>query len=236
MPKDIEGHGAALYALIWKRFIASQMSPALCTVTGAVIYAGKAQGQAFPLEFRAQGRSLLFDGFLKVYEEPADEGEERDEETETLPPLKDNQHIQLVAPQVEDHQTRSPARYTEASLVQALEQRGIGRPSTYASMVKTVKDKGYVKVNQKRLVPTENGIVLCNFLTAHFADVLAYDYTARLENQLDRIAAGDTTRLDVLRVFWEGFNPQLGKATEYALAQVKGRHTPKPLTLRPAEE
>src|SRR5690606_32468196 len=236
LPQEVEGDGAALYALIWKRFIASQMSPALYTVTGAVIYAGKTQGQPFPMEFRAQGRSLLFDGFLKVYEEPADEGEEGSEETGTLPPLKDNQLLQWVAPQVEDHQTRAPARYTEAALVQALEQRGIGRPSTYASMVKTVKDKGYAKVSQKRLVPTENGIVLCDFLTAHFADVLAYDYTARLEESLDRIAAGDTTRLEVLRAFWDGFNPQLGKATEYALAQVKARHTPKPLMLRPAEE
>jgi DNA topoisomerase-1 len=236
LPQDVEGDGAALYALIWTRFIASQMSPALYTVTGAVIHAGKAQGQPFPMEFRAQGRSLLFDGFLKVYEEPADDGEENDDESGTLPPLKDNQPLKLVAPQVEEHQTRAPARYTEAALVQALEQRGIGRPSTYASMVKTVKDKGYVKVSQKRLVPTENGIALCDFLTAHFADVLAYDYTARLESQLDQIAAGDSTRLAVLRAFWDGFNPQLGKATEYALAQVKARHTPKPLMLHPAEE
>ena len=236
LPQDADGDGAALYALIWQRFIASQMSPALYTVTGAVICAGKTQGQPFPMEFRAQGRSLLFDGFLKVYEEPADEGETEDEENGTLPPLKDNQLLQLVAPQVEDHQTRAPARYTEAALVQALEQRGIGRPSTYASMVKTVKDKGYAKVSQKRLVPTENGIVLCDFLTAHFADVLAYDYTARLEKSLDRIAAGDTTRLEVLRAFWDGFNLQLGKTTEYALAQVKARHRPKPLMLRPVEE
>jgi len=236
LSQDVDGDGAALYVLIWKRFIASQMQPALYTVTGVVIYAGKAQGQPFPLEFRVQGRSLLFDGFLKVYEEPADEGEDGNDETGTLPPLKDNQPIQLVAPLVEDHQTRTPARYTEAALVQALEQRGIGRPSTYASMVKTVKDKGYVKVSQKRLVPTENGIALCDFLTVHFADVLAYDYTARLEDQLDRIAMGSTTRLEVLRAFWEGFNPHLGKATEYALAQVKARHTPKPLMLRPAEE
>ena len=236
LPQNMDGEGAALYTLIWKRFIASQMSPALYTVTGAVIYAGKAQGQAFPMEFRAQGRSLLFDGFLKVYEEPADEGETEDEENGTLPPLKDNQLLKLVAPQVEEHQTRSPARYSEAALVQALEQRGIGRPSTYASMVKTVKDKGYVKVSQKRLVPTENGIVLCDFLTAHFADVLAYDYTARLEDQLDRIAVGSTTRLAVLQGFWDGFNPQVGKAAEYALTQVKARHTPKPLMLRPAEE
>jgi DNA topoisomerase-1 len=231
----MDGAGAALYGLIWRRFIASQMAAATYTVTGAIIYAGKAQGQPIPLEFRAQGRALLFDGFLKVYEEPTDDGEEN-EESGTLPPLRDNQRLKLVAPVVEDHQTRAPARYTEAALVQALEQRGIGRPSTYASMVKTVKDKGYVQVSQKRLVPTENGIVLCDFLTAHFADVLAYDYTARLEESLDRIAAGDTTRLAVLRAFWESFQPQVGAATQYALAQVKARHTPKPLLLRPAEE
>lgn len=108
--------------------------------------------------------------------------------------------------------------------------------SRHSRLYKTVKDKGYVKSVQKRLVPTENGIVLCDFLTAHFADVLAYDYTARLEDQLDRIAAGSTTRLEVLRAFWDGFNPHLSRATEYALAQVKVRHTPKPLMLRPAEE
>lgn len=235
LPQDVDGDGAALYALIWKRFVASQMSPALYTVAGAVIYAGKTHGQPFPMEFRAQGRSLLFDGFLKVYEEPADEGEENNE-TGILPPLKDNQPVQLVAPQVTDHQTRAPSRYTEAALVQALEQHGIGRPSTYASMVKTVKDRGYVKVSQKRLVPTENGIALCDFLKAHFADVLAVDYTARLEESLDRVAAGNVTRLEVLRTFWDGFNPQLSQATEYALTQVKARHTPRPLTLRPAEE
>jgi DNA topoisomerase-1 len=139
LPEDVEGDGAALYALIWKRFVASQMSPALYTVTGTVIYAGKAQGQPFPMEFRAQGRSLLFDGFLKVYEEPADDGESSEADNQALPPLKDNQPLKLVAPQVEEHQTRAPARYTEAALVQALEQRGIGRPSTYASMVKHIQ-------------------------------------------------------------------------------------------------
>ena len=138
LPQDAKGDGAALYGLIWKRFIASQMAPALYTFTGAVIYAGKVQGQPFPMEFRAQGRSLLFEGFLKVYQEPADEGEESEADG-MLPLLTENQILKLVAPQVEEHQTRAPARYTEAGLVQALEQRGIGRPSTYASMVKHMR-------------------------------------------------------------------------------------------------
>ncbi len=235
LPQDAKGDGAALYGLIWKRFLASQMAPALYTLTGAVIYAGKVPGQPFPMEFRVQGRSLLFDGFLKVYQEPADEGEES-EIDRILPMLTENQTLKLVVPQVEEHQTRAPTRYTEAGLVQALEQRGIGRPSTYASMVKTVKDKGYVKLSQKRLVPTEDGLRLCDFLMTHFAGVLAYDYTAQLEEQLDQIAAGDTTRLEVLRGFWKDFQPQVIQATEYALAQLKGRAAPKPLMLHPAQE
>ena len=232
LPNDVDGAGAALYALIWKRFIASQMSPALYTVTGAVISAGKAQGQAFPLEFRAQGRSLQFDGFLKIYEEPTDEDEDGNEETGILPPLQENQSLTLVTTQVEEHQTRSPSRYTEAALVQALEQRGIGRPSTYASTIKTVKDKGYVTLQQKRLVPTESGQRLCDFLTTHFTDVLAYDYTTQLEGQLDEIAQGRTTRIDVLRNFWHGFQPQLTQAATSLLVPPPA----KPLMLHPTEE
>lgn len=235
LPHDVTEDGAALYTLIWKRFLASQMAPALYSLTGAVIYVGKVQGQPFPLEFRTQGRSLLFDGFLRVYQEPADEGEEADTE-EKLPELIENQILILDASQVEAHQTRAPARYTEAGLIQTLEQRGIGRPSTYANTVKTVKDKGYVKINQKRLVPTENGMQLCDFLTTQFAGVLAYDYTVQLERQLDQIANGDISRLEVLREFWGSFQPQVIAATEYALAQIKGRFAPKPLMLHPAQE
>ncbi|MCA0453889.1 MAG: hypothetical protein LCI00_07945 [Chloroflexi bacterium] len=99
-----------------------------------------------------------------------------------------------------------------------------------------MKDKGYVMLSQKRLVPTENGIALRDFLMMHFADVLAYDYTARLEDQLDQIASGRITRLEVLKAFWETFNPQVVNAVESALAQAHSRFIPKPLTLRPAEE
>lgn len=108
--------------------------------------------------------------------------------------------------------------------------------SHHSRLYKTVKDKGYVKLSQKRLVPTENGIRLCDFLTAHFADVLAYSYTAQLEAKLDGIAIGDATRLDVLNVFWDGFQPQVIRATEAALSQLKGHAAPKPLMLHPAQE
>lgn len=231
LPQGVEGDGAALYALIWRRFVASQMQPARYHTAGAVIYAGKKQGQPFPMEFRAQGETLLFDGFLKVYEEPLDEGDER-EASAVLPPLQAGQTFTQCTPEVTEGATRAPARYTEAALVQALERHGIGRPSTYAGMVKIIKEKGYVKVEKRRLVPTASGIALCDFLTAHFGDVLAYDYTARLESGLDEIAAGERTRLEVLQTFWHGFQPQLRTATEYALGQVKARHTARPLTLR----
>jgi DNA topoisomerase-1 len=228
LPKDVDGDGAALYALIWKRFIASQMSAARYAVTGAVIHAGKAQGQAFPLEFRAQGRTLTFDGWLKVYQEPPDDDDE-EEASQALPPLSARQQLTAAGLEVITHTTRAPARYSEAALVQALETRGIGRPSTYANTIKTLKDKGYVTLKHKRLVPTENGVTLCDFLTAHFADVLAEDYTARLESQLDRITAGETRALDVLRAFWTDFQPQL------QLAAAASTPTRKPLTLRPLE-
>ncbi len=235
LPQGEEGDGAALYALIWRRFIAAQMQPARFMVTGAVIYAGKAQGQPFPMEFRAQGETLVFEGFLKVYEEPADEGDEL-EARKGLPPLQSGQRIASCVPEISAGVTRAPARYTEAALVQALETRGIGRPSTYAATIKTLKDKRYVTLKQKRLVPTENAIALCDFLTAHFADVLAYDYTARLEAELDAVAAGKRTRLEVLDAFWMGFHPRLKTATEYALGQVKARHTARPLTLHAVED
>ena len=231
LPQDVSGEGAALYALIWKRFIASQMAPALYTVTGAIIQAGKTMGQPYPLEFRATGRMLLSAGFLKVYEEPTDEGDES-EDIVPLPSLQEQQALTLVDPEITEHLTQAPARYTEAGLIQALEQRGIGRPSTYASLVKLVKDRGYAQLRQKRLFPTEKGQQLWAFLLAHFSEVLAFDYTAHMEDQLDQIANGTLTRLEMLRLFWTSFEPQL----QHATAAVVKPAQPKPLMLHPIEE
>lgn len=231
LPEAASGDTAALYALIWKRFIASQMSPAVYNMTGAVILAGKTLGEAYPLEFRATGRSLIFEGFLRMYDEPTED----DDETEaavSLPPLKNQQALVLVEAQIEDHVTRAPTLYTEAALIQALEQRGIGRPSTYASMVKTVKERGYVRLHQKRLVPTETGRRVCDFLTMHFANLLADEYTAQLETQLDQIANGELTRLEMLRLFWPSFEAQLRQA----VVPVFKPPQPKPLMLHPVED
>lgn len=223
LPEGPEGDGAKLYALIWQRFVASQMTPARYTLTAALIHAGKSQAKPFPLVFKAQGRELLFDGFLRVYQEPDDVDVEGEDESGSVPTLKEGQALTLLELPIDEAQTRPPSRFSEAALVQALEKHGIGRPSTYASMVAVIKDKQYVALKQKRLVPTETGIKLCDFVVERFPKVFDVGYTARLEAALDRVAAGEMSRPDLLSTFWRGFQPQLKTTTEYALAQVKAR-------------
>jgi DNA topoisomerase-1 len=143
--------------------------------------------------------------------------------------LKEGQALTLLELPIDEAQTRPPSRFSEAALVQALEKYGVGRPSTYASMVAVIKDKQYVALKQKRLVPTETGIKLCAFLVERFPQVFDVGYTARLEAALDRVAAGEMRRQDLLATFWRGFQPQLKTATEYALAQVKARPQARPI-------
>jgi DNA topoisomerase-1 len=218
LPQEVEGDGAGLYALIWRRFVASQMAPARYAVQMVEILAGKTQGQPYPLSFQVRGRTLVFDGFLKVYQDPPDPDAEP-EENPVLPPLFEGAALRLVGWLPVERQTQAPPRFTEASLVRELERLEIGRPSTYASMVQTLKQRGYVTLKSKRLVPGESGIALCDFLTDHFPDLFAAGYTAYLENALDAVAHGETTRLAVLNAFWADFTPQLhaaGKAIQPA--------------------
>ncbi len=249
-PQDTNGEGAALYALIWKRFVASQMAPVRYSAIGAVIHAGRPSSppntaqQSYPLEFRAQGQALLFDGFLRVYREPVDDSEPVEDTGTALPELKQGQALTLVQPLPQELNTRAPARYSEGALVQALEARGIGRPSTYAAVIQIIQDRGYVRLAEKRLVPTETGIALSDYLMAYFAGVFAYDYTARLEDQLDQVAAGEVSRSGVLRAFWADFQPMLGAAGEAVLSQQKRQPGPtgsratasKPIVLHPFVE
>lgn len=224
--QDIDGKSAALYRLIWERFVASQIAPAQYTVTGAIIQAGKALEQPYPLEIRARGRTLIFDGFLRVYQDD----ETAEAETPALPTLEKGQPLTLTDVNLVEGKTKPPSRYTEAALIQELERRGIGRPSTYASTLSTLRQKNYVAFQRKQLVPTESGTTLCNYVVAHFPEVFAAEYTAHLENDLDRIAEGQMTRLEFLTRFWAGFQPQLAGAVTSG-----ADHTPKPLLLRPVE-
>ena len=228
LPDQVEGDGAALYALIWQRFVASQMAPARYAVQLVEVLAGKTHGQPYPLSFQVKGRTLVFDGFLKIYQDPPDPDAEA-EDSANLPPLREGAQLRMTEWQPAERQTKAPPRFTEASLVRELERLGIGRPSTYASMVQTLKQREYAKLQKKRLVPTNTGTILCDFLVAHFPDLFAVPYTARLEEALDAVARGETTRLAVLQAFWTDFTPQLGAAGQAAQQQTKARHpTPQP--------
>lgn len=237
-PDEMNGAGADLYGLIWKRFVASQMRPAQYQVTQLLVMAGKQTDKPFPLAFKAQGRELIFDGFLRMYEESS---EDEDEEQSTiLPYIKQGTSLTLVGLPVKHGQTQAPNHFTEAGLVKQLEAVGVGRPSTYASMVETIQRKGYVSKQKRALVPTEIGARLCEYLIDQFPGVFDVGYTAQLEETLDEIASGKVTRLQTLRDFWTTFQPQLQSAGQAISDSIdpssvqKTEH--KPIHLHPVEE
>jgi DNA topoisomerase-1 len=213
----LDDRQAKLYELIWRRFIASQMKPALYDVTTALIPTARGQREnRLPYLFRAQGRVCVFDGFLRVYEEPIDRAErspEDDAEQENaLPPLTAGEGLDLIELIPRQHWTKPPPRYTEASLIKELERRGIGRPSTFAQMVSVIKERDYVRRDGPVLVPTELGFAVCDALVAAFPDLFDYGFTAQMEDQLDDIANGQARRVDTLQQFWAGFSPALERA------------------------
>jgi DNA topoisomerase-1 len=191
----------ALYDLIFKRTVASQMKDASGQTVTIELGATSADDRA--ATFRASGTVITFPGFLKAYESGRDEPSEEDEERR-LPALEVGQTVQASALEPQGHETSPPARYTEASLVKALEDRGIGRPSTYASIMGTILDRGYVYKKGTALVPTFVAFSVTQLLERHFDQLVDYDFTARLEDDLDRIAAGDEQRVTWLQRFYFG--------------------------------
>ncbi|MBN1975964.1 MAG: type I DNA topoisomerase [Anaerolineae bacterium] len=222
-PKDLRPHltpdQAKLYELIWRRFIASQMRPAVYNVT-TVDVATARDGQDLPYLFRASGRELLFEGFLKVYEvhdeKPSDEDGTADQ---VLPPLSDGEPLVLHGLYPEQHFTKPPPHFTEASLIKEMEKQGIGRPSTYASIVRTILQREYVERQGKSLLATELGYVVCDFLVAQFPDLFAVSFTAKMEDDLDGIARGERGWVETLHAFYTPFSEALGQAQETAQAQ-----------------
>lgn len=227
----LTGDAATLYRLIRDRFIASQMAAARYAAVTITVLVSKDE-KHYPLEFRAKGRNLVFDGFLKVYQEVEEEPAEDDDDL-ALPQVHPKQIVALVEPLITQHQTQAPGRFSEAGLIAELERVGIGRPSTYAATVKQLKEKGYVKLSKKRLVPTENGEKLLDYLLAHFDTVFEPSYTATLEEDLDRISRGEKTRLQMLQTFWLAFQPHLTNASQQVSARLaerfKDRPQPKPI-------
>jgi DNA topoisomerase-1 len=193
-----------LYEMIWKRAIASQMTPAKFD-TVAVDFVVGAAGNVF----RATGQTMVFAGFFAVYHEDQDDAVE--EEDKRLPVFETGEAVKIEKLYGEQHFTQPPPRYSEASLVKALEQYGIGRPSTYASIISTLVNREYVTLDKKRFMPTDVGRVVNKFLTEHFAHWVDYEFTAKLEDELDDISNGKEEWLPVLQRFWKDFSAQIGE-------------------------
>lgn len=187
---------AKLYELIWKRTVACQMTPAQFDTVAADITVGEGT-------FRATGQTLAFAGFLAVYQD------DEDEEESKLPALTEGETLPVDKLYGEQHFTQPPPRYTEASLVKALEEYGIGRPSTYASIISTLQDREYVVLEKKRFQPTDIGRLVNCFLTRHFTHYVDYDFTAKLEDKLDDVSNGKRVWSQLLGEFWKGFDGEL---------------------------
>ncbi len=202
-----------LYQLIWRGFVASQMEHALY-VTLSIEVVGKSNLHEYHL--RASGSVLKFPGFLVLYEEATDNGKKGDEEKKLDLPkgLQERDALRLLKLLSEQHFTQPPPRFTEASLVQELEENGIGRPSTYAPIISTILARGYVEKDGKRLIPTETGILVNDLLVEYFPDVLGINFTAHMEEDLDEIASGERKWNDVIAEFYKSFEPKLEHARE----------------------
>lgn len=191
-----------LYEMIWKRAVACQMAPAKFDAVSVDLSVGSDANL-----FRATGQTLVFPGFIAVYMEGKDDEEEESESK--LPHLETGEVLTVEKIYGDQHFTEPPPRYGEASLVKILEEYGIGRPSTYASIISTLQDREYVLLDKKRFTPTDVGRVVNKFLTEHFTKYVDYDFTANLENELDEIAEGNREWIPVMDDFWQGFNKQL---------------------------
>lgn len=202
-----------LYSLIWKRMVASQMAPAVFDQVGADIISDDRTAQ-----FRATGQTLKFDGFIKLYREGMDDSEE--EKENRLPKLEKNEDTPLDKLDADQHFTQPPPRYGEASLVKQLEELGIGRPSTYASIISVLQERDYVTLEKKRFVPESRGRLVTSFLKSFFPQYVEYDFTAELEDELDEIAEGKLDWKKALSDFWQPFKGKVDEAMSLEITQV----------------
>jgi DNA topoisomerase-1 len=195
-----------LYALIWKRAVACQMTHAVFDTVAVDLLAG-ADGPRRHL-LRANGSTMVSPGFIAVYLEGVDDAAE-DDDDRILPPLAEGDTVHLVRLRGSQHFTEPPPRFSEASLVKALEEHGIGRPSTYASIISTLKDREYVDMDGRRFIPTDVGKIVNNFLSAHFGRYFDYGFTAAMEDELDAVSRGEESWTDPLEKFWQPFKDQV---------------------------
>jgi DNA topoisomerase-1 len=213
--RQLDPDQAKLYELIWMRTVASQMESARLERTTVEI-AATAGGRT--LDLRATGQVVLFDGFLKVYQEGRDDDD--DDDSRRLPPMSTTETLRAKEIKADQSFTEPPARYSEASLIKRMEELGIGRPSTYASILQVLRDREYVTLDKKRLIPNDTGRVLSAFLESFFRRYVEYDFTASLENDLDRISNNEVDWKEVMRAFWEQFSAAIAGAKDLRTGEV----------------
>jgi DNA topoisomerase-1 len=241
VPADIEGKldpdQFKLYSLIWKRAVACQMAHALFDTVAVDMLAGPDGPQRHVL--RANGSTLLKPGYIAVYQEGRDDASD-DDSDQVLPTMEIGDRVKLVSVQGQQHFTEPPPRFSEASLVKALEEHGIGRPSTYASIISTLRDREYVEIESRRFTATDIGKIVCRFLTDHFHKYVEYGFTADMEDELDAVARGEEPWTTPLSKFWKPFIEQVDRiektVTREQVAQARelGRDpvSGKPMTVR----
>lgn len=203
VPQSIQGHLSKdqfrLYELIWKRTLACQMVHATLDTVAVDLAAGEGN------LFRANGSTIVHPGFMAVYQESVDDAKDKQDDNKLLPKLLEGEKVELITIRPEQHFTEPPPRFSEASLVKALEEYGIGRPSTYASIISTLQQREYVEMDRRRFIPTDVGRVVNKFLTNHFTQYVDYDFTARLEDELDAVSRGEEEWVPLMKRFWRPF-------------------------------
>jgi len=214
--KYVDRDQARLYELIWNRAVASQMESAELERTTVDI---TAKAGSRTIDLRATGQVVKFDGFLTLYQEGQDEQSD-DEESRRLPAMSQGEPLAKQAIESTQHFTEPPPRYSEASLVKRMEELGIGRPSTYASVLQVLQDRGYVRIDKKRMIPEDKGRVVVGFLESFFARYVEYDFTANLEEQLDRVSNNEIDWKKVLQDFWIDFIGAVNEIKDLRITQV----------------
>jgi DNA topoisomerase-1 len=217
--KFLDKDQAKLYELIWKRLLSSQMEAALFDQVAIDVLSGDKK-----YSFRAVGTTMVFDGFYKLYREDIDDGEDEDKELK-IPVMQEKQDLKLAKteednPKADQHFTEPPPRYNEASLVKKLEELGIGRPSTYASILSILIERDYVKLEKRRFIPETRGRLVTEFLNEYFLKYVEYDFTAKLEDELDLVSDGKLEWKKALKDFWEDFKVNIDKTMEIKLSDV----------------
>src|SRR5262245_3452561 len=229
-----------LYSLIWKRAVASQMAHALFDTVAVDMQPGSEAKGSAAATLRANGSTLIKPGYIAVYQEDTDDGKPENENDRILPAMKDGDVVTLLNVHGDQHFTEPPPRYSEASLVKALEEHGIGRPSTYATIISTLKDREYVDMDNRRFIPTDIGKIVGGFLSKHFHKYVEYGFTASLEDELDAVSRGEEPWTEPLKKFWKPFITQVDhieknvSREEVAQARELGKHpeSGKPVTVR----